>query len=263
MNVGAGSLEFAHARIWARWGARADEAQWRRIELTRDLAAVLDLARAGALARWVADLGPGATPHMIEHALRRQWRERVAELASWMPAAWQDAIDWCGLLVDLLPLQHLARGATPPAWCGDDARLRPLLAAERAGAATGGRAVHDPQAEPLRTLLEAARADPQRLPQQWLAGWRQRAPDGAGRAAIEHQLMPLLAQHSAAFGAPDAVDGWALRRALHARLVMLLRRALVEPIAAFAYLILTALEGERLRAELIARAAFPRRAPAS
>jgi hypothetical protein len=44
--------------------------------------------------------------------------------------------------------------------------------------------------------------------------------------------------------------------------VALLRRALVEPVAAFAFLALQALEFERLRAELVARAVFPGRVPA-
>jgi hypothetical protein len=253
MNIDAGSLEFAHARIWARWGQRADEWVWHRIEVTRDLGAVLELVRSGPLARWIAELGPDASPHAIEHALRRQWRERVAEPARWMPPAWRAAIEWCALLVDLPLLQHLARGGPLPGWTADDGSLRVLH--EAPGTA----------ADPLLSLLAAARADPARIGALWLAQWRRRVPHGpsaAGRDAIEAELVPLLARHAEAFGAPDAVDGWGLRQALHGRLVTMLRRALVQPVAAFVHLGLTALEGERLRAELVARATFPHRAPA-
>ena len=77
------------------------------------------------------------------------------------------------------------------------------------------------------------------------------------RASTTH-LAPLLAQHASAFAAPQALDGWALRRQLQLRLVLLLRRTLVEPVTAFVYLALSALECERLRGELVRRAAFPR-----
>jgi hypothetical protein len=52
-------------------------------------------------------------------------------------------------------------------------------------------------------------------------------------------------------------DGWPLRRTLQARLTLLFRRAMLDPAAAFAYLALTALDLERLRGELLRRAAFP------
>jgi hypothetical protein len=47
-----------------------------------------------------------------------------------------------------------------------------------------------------------------------------------------------------------------LRRALQARLSLLLRRATLEPAAAFIHLALSALELERLRGELLVRKLF-------
>ena len=108
-------------------------------------------------------------------------------------------------------------------------------------------------------MLAAARPDPSRLPALWRQGWRQRCPPGPAAAQVERQLAPLLAAHRQAFGAPEAVDGWALRRALQARLLALWRRTPVEPLAAFVWLALRALEAEQLRAELVTRAAFPPR----
>jgi hypothetical protein len=251
MNLATGSLELAHARIWARWGARPDEALWRRIEITRDLGAVLDIARSSSLARWIEGIAAGAGLHAIERALRRHWRERVAELATWMPAAWQPAVAWCALLVDLPVVQHLARGEGAPGWVTDDEALGALHDADGAAAGDGRRA-----------LLEAARGEPARLMPLWLAEWRAKLPREAGRGTLEQVLVPLVAAHATAFAAPQTVDGWALRRALQARLVLLLRRTLVEPASAFVYLALSALEFERLRAELIRRTAFARRSSA-
>jgi hypothetical protein len=71
--IDAGSLELAHARIWARHGERPDEALWRRIEAAREFAAVLDIARGSALARWLEGLGR-TDMHAIELALRCRWR---------------------------------------------------------------------------------------------------------------------------------------------------------------------------------------------
>jgi hypothetical protein len=113
----------------------------------------------------------------------------------------------------------------------------------------------------LRWLLEAARADPQRVLSLWREAWQRCLPRTGERQAVEARLAPLLSSHAAAFGSPEAVDGWALRRQLQARLILLLRRTLAEPATAFIYLALSALEFERVRGELLRRAAFPQRAP--
>lgn len=256
--IAAGSLEYSHARIWARFGQRPGEGLWRRIETTRDLAAVLELARASALACWVEGIGPAAGAHGIEQSLRRHWRERVAELATWMPLAWAAAIEWCAVLADLPAFQHLARAGAPLPWMAADARLRVLLDGA-VGADGGSSGKGEPsEAQAMRAVLAGARADPQGLLRLWRAEWRHRLPPAAASRVIDTQLVPLLAQHASAFAAPQAVDGWALRRRLQSRLVLLLRRSLVEPVTAFAYLALSALECERLRGELVRRAAFPR-----
>ena len=92
----------------------------------------------------------------------------------------------------------------------------------------------------------------------WRAEWHRRLPRAAVSQGIDTHLVPLLMQHASAFAAPQAVDGWALRRQLQSRLVLLLRRTLIEPATAFVDLALSALECERLRGELVRRAAFPR-----
>lgn len=245
--TGTGSMELAHARLWARHGRRPGETLWRRIESTRDLGAVLELARGSALADWLQGIDAGADSHAIESALRRHWRQQVAEVASWMPATWAQSIAWCGVLADLPALQHLARGERPPPWLADDPVLQP-----QAGGRLAGRSA-------AASLLRAARAEPRRLLALWSEEWRQRLPQAPGRHGVEAGLWPVLAAHAQAFAAPQAVDGWALRRALRERLVQLLRRTPLQPVTAFIHLALSALEGERLRGELVRRAAFPRR----
>lgn len=247
----SGSLELAHARIGARWGSLPDEAQWRRIEVTRELGPMLDLARASGLAPWLAAITVDSGLHRIESALRQQWRERVRELAAWMPADWQASIRWCAHLVDLPAVQHWARGELLPAWAADDAVLRSLVD-DRARQA----------AEPAwRDWLEVVHGQPSQILPAWRSAWQRLGPAGPGRDGVDAALLPLFERHAAAFAREhEGVDGWAERRVLRARLVAVLRRQALQPVEAFAFLALSALDAERLRAELVGRAAFPRRA---
>lgn len=230
MTRDTGSLELAHARIAARWGSRPDDALWRRIEATHELAAVLTLARASSLSRWLGGIDAGTGLHTIERLLRERWRQRVNEVAAWMPMPWQPALHWCAELIEL-------PGEQP--WAGDPARS--VRHAPEAGAG-------DKDAEEAAALLA-----------RWLARWRRLLPHDGGRETLERTLVPLLEGHRRAFAAPHTADGWALRRELQAKLVALLRRHAAEPVAAFVYLALCALELERLRGEITRRAAFPTR----
>ena len=67
-----------------------------------------------------------------------------------------------------------------------------------------------------------------------------------------------VALSASAFAAAAPGTGALLRRTLQARLALLLRRATLEPAAVFIHLALSALDWERLRAELLRRAWFPR-----
>ena len=246
-----GSLEYAHARLSARFGARPDELAWRRIEHLRDVSAVIDAARTSAFARWITGIGPASSAHAIDRELRNRFREQVAEVAAWMPEAWQPAILWCATVVDLPSVSHLARGGAVLPWMRDDAAMRDLTERESAGigaAPTGG----------ALAPLAAAWAEPERLARLWGAEWRRRIPR---RATDEPTLLDALARaiavHRVALRDPALGDGTALRRALQARLSLLFRRTVLDPAAAFVFVAQIGLDLERLRAELLRRAAFP------
>ncbi len=262
-----GSLEYAQARLWARYGARPDDAAWRRVEHARELPALIDAARASAFRHWITGIDATATPHRIEASLRDRFRDLVFEVASWMPDEWQAAVRWSAVAADLPALQHLARGGAFLPWMRDDPIYRDLSGPETGNAGAA------PVGGPLAPLA-AAWADPDRAARAWRDEWQRRLPRRAddegslggvpSRSALRYSPLGLmralereLASHWRALRDPSLGDGVALRRALQARLALLFRRAMHDPAAAFIFLAQIALDLERLRGELVRRAAFP------
>ena len=251
--IDAGGIEYANARLWARHGERPDEAVWRRVEVIRDFSALLEAARRlPALRNWVAGITPGAGVHEIEAKLRDQWRALAADVAGWMPDAWKPAVQWCSALVDVSVVQYLARGGAVLPWMQRDPLYRDLI-------------IDDPGVPPAAlgegrlAPLASAWHRPDDLAAAWREEWSRRLPhDGFTDNALLHALERALAAHYRQIGEATIGDGSPLRRALQARLVVLFRKAVLEPMAAFIFLALSALDFERLRGELLRRAAFPR-----
>jgi hypothetical protein len=248
------SLEYAQARLSARFGARPTELDWRRIEHVRGFAALIEAMRTPAFNAWMTGIGPMSSAHEIELRLRSRWRELAGEVRRWMPGPWQPAVAWCERLPDLPFIDHLARGGATLPWMRDDAVFREL--GER-GSAGGPSA---PVAGPFAPLA-AAWQEPGALWRCWRDEWHRRRPQRADGEDRERepldQLAATLGRHLGSFRDPLLTDGWPLRRALQAELVLLFRRAMLDPAAAFAFLALAALDLERLRGELLRRAAFP------
>ena len=250
--IECGSLEYAQARIGARHGERLREADWHRIEVLRELAPLLEVARATSLRSWLAGIDADSGVHRIDSAVRDRWRAIVAEVAGWMPAPWRPALAWWAVLVDLAPLQHLARGETPAPWMRDDEAWRELCAS--APESRAARLAEGPFA-----ALAPAWSAPETLPQVWHAEWRRRWP-GPRRDAGDmlERLGAALREHERQFAVATRGQGWLLRGALRVHLSLLLRRAALQPAAAFIHLALCALDLERLRAELVRRVVFAR-----
>jgi hypothetical protein len=244
-----GSLEYAQARLSARFGDRPDELAWRKLEHVRELPALVDVARNSAFRNWVGGISEVSMPHEIEAALRGHWRSHVTEVAAWMPDEWRAAVLWCAVLPDVPVIAHLARGDPALAWMRDDPLYGDLVDAEPG---TCPWALGVGPLAPLATGWN----DPGRLAALWRAEWERRAPD-AGDPVLRMDLGRALATHLAAFHDPLVKDGWPLRRVVEARLTLLFRRAMLDPMAVFAYVALIALDLERLRGEFLRRAAFP------
>jgi hypothetical protein len=251
MNRAIGGRELAHARLSARYGQRPDEAAWRRIAHLRSLAAVLDTARSTSLDAWLAGIGPGSTPHEIEYALRCRWRAVVGEVANWAPEEWQRAVEWCAVLADLSSLQHLARGGVALPWMRNDAMLHTVCGGDTTTCS------EPPKNGPF-AAIGAAWSEPERIGALWLAEWRRRMPSATGGEGVcMNQLVQAVQRHFADVREPGLRESEPMRRALESRLVRLFRRAALEIAEVFVFLALVALDLERLRGELVRRAAFP------
>ena len=246
--IECGSLEYAQARLQARHGQRASELPGSARDGAR-VRRLLDAARAGRAARpgWSASPRRPARTRSRPRCARTGVRA-VAEVVAWMPGPWQAALG-------------LVRGAARPAGAAApgarrrarrlDAQTTPrwrelcAVPPRRARGRAGRRALARAGAAPGPRPSTLARR---------LAGRVATAPAAAAAAKPTTacaRWWPRCGEHGAAFAAAPPGPGGPLRRALQARLSLLLRRAALEPAAAFIHLALCALDLERLRGELL------------
>jgi hypothetical protein len=100
-------------------------------------------------------------------------------------------------------------------------------------------------------------AHPTILPSLDRPEWRKRWPPGSGNEDDLSALAQLFTLHLARFRRAAPHEATALKRDFEARLLAIMRRHPMEPVAAFAWLGIAALDLERLRGELERRIAFP------
>ena len=256
--IDCGSLEFAHARLHSRHGQRADESTWQRLETVREFAALLETARGTSLQPWVFGLTATASARQIEAALRSQWRMTVVEVVGWMPARWQAALSWCAVLPDLPLLQHLACDGEVSAAMLDDPEHRALCDAPsgaRLAVLSAGRLAALAMAWSAQQT--SAGAQPSAWLFAWHAEWRRRLPRRTSETDDKLAWVEAaLHAHASAFAAAPPGSGKLLRQSLGTHLSQLLRRAMLDPAAAFIHITLCGLDLERLRGELLLRALF-------
>lgn len=244
--MNAPRFAYAQARIQSRYGQRPAPAAWEVLAAIVELPALLGQMRAGALRHWVVNIAPVTPPHEIERLLRARLCTLIGELERWVPDAWRAAVAWTAALVDLPALAHLLRGGVAHAWMQEEPGLRVLAAAEpaqRARLLAQG---------PLAALATGPGTT---LGERWLAEWRRRWPPLARRERVALEaLVSRVQAHARAFAAGPDGDG--ARRTLVAQLVPVFRAGFLTPVAAFAWLLFVALEGERVRAAVVTRAHF-------
>jgi hypothetical protein len=240
---------YAQARLQARFGDQPNAFVWEGLLSLVELPALLDQMRTTLLRHWIANISFPTPPHEMERLLRQRMRALIDEVAHWLPTAWRPAVQWTGILLDLPALMYLLRGGDAYAWMQEEPALRELAAvdpASRAGAAAEGR---------YAPLLPAG--DAEALAARWLAEWRRRWPEASGRerAALE-QLVEVVSTYLSRYATGDGASGQAARDRFAAEARVLFRRHALTPAAAFAWLLLVALELERVRGAVVERALY-------
>lgn len=258
-------LEYGYARLSARLAARPDDRLWRQLRSARGLRAAIDAVRGSAAAPYVAGVAMRGTIDDIELAFRQHLRARIREVTGWAPQGWRTALRWTEVLIDLPAVQHLRGDAPPAKWLRSDPHLSAYAAPDRIS--RRARLAQGPLA-PL-AAAEAMPSDSRRrhaghdtaarlhpLLSAWLAQWQQRWP----RCSDEQRsslllLLRIVKAHVAAFATLPVEATAAARERLAERVRRQLHDAAAQPAALFAYLLLIALDLERLRGEFALRAA--------
>ncbi|HSN72554.1 MAG TPA: hypothetical protein VLT59_13650 [Steroidobacteraceae bacterium] len=245
----AGNLDYAQARLQARHGQRMRPSDWARLDASRDLQHFLATAATSPLVRWTSPLNPEMNAHELERALRKAWREYVAEICDWLPAAWQSTAAWSGTLVDLQYVARLADPTPAPSWMFADpvyGSIAPGSPAERAAAMA---------ATPLAPLAPAL-LGLNGVVDLWVAEWQRRQPPvDADAAASLRALARILA--GAALTRPEGrPSGHATEGSMRDGISRLFRHAAGTPVSAFAHLALVADDLRMLRGRVVERAAF-------
>jgi len=243
-------MDYAQARIQARFGERPDESTWHAVGSARGPGALLEVARSCGLRRWIAGLDASCGSHAIEISLRARWRECILELSSWMPPEWRPATLWLSGLADLPALCRLARGEPALAWMNQDPILRPYCIAD----------VSERQTRLKRELLAFVESAPtaagapdapaedfeSQVRRAWHAQWRRLWPTRRETVSLDRLLAVVEA------GSRERMSTG--QQALVRRLRALFRDLTLRPAAAFAFLALVAVDIARLRAELLKHA---------
>lgn len=239
---------YAQARLQSRFGERPATSDWQHLEATRDLGAVLQVLRAGRLARWTARINGRPGAHELERRLRDEWMRAVDEVASWQPGPWRAGTHWMRWITYLPALQKLARGGRAPAWMRADSVLGPIVAREprERGPALVGTPLA-PLAAGFGTPPDVARA--------WAAHWQTLWPEGESARRPLRQLVALLRAHRTRLAeAPPEATSRESMQSLERRLELLFRRHPLSAAAGAAYVCLMQLDLQRLRGLLAVRA---------
>lgn len=257
------ALDYGYARVAARLSTRPDEKLWRQLRSARSLQAAVDAVRGSPAAPYVAGVGLRGSIDDVELAFRQHLRARIREVTGWAPQAWRPALHWTETLVDLPAVQHLLGDEPLPRWVRIDPHLAEYAAEDRLarrsrlaqGALAPLLAAMHPPAPSKPVSPRRSHATLHALLSAWQAQWQRRWPrcsDEQGSALS--LLLRTVRSHVAAFGALPVDATGAARERLAERVRRQLHDAAAQPAALFAYLVLVALDLERLRGELALRA---------
>lgn len=227
----AAAFAYGLTRMHARLAARPTNEVRRRLVTITDFGHFLQAASRAGFKLWLHHLAPASGPHPVELAIRLAFRDRLAEIARWLPERWTPALDWLAVVPSLPALDRMLAGEPAPDWLVRDPALAPLAEAGPAGL-RAELALRFPG-------LEAAEAG--RLDAAWLARMRLTLPEHSN--AVQDLAETLLREQMVCD--PHRVDVEALE--------LTFRRRREIPLRILAYSALLRLDFEFLRGQLARR----------
>jgi len=223
---------YLQARIQARYAALPNESLWLHLGALKELASFLEEARSTSLAHWITGLSTSSDVREMEQYLQRHLAETIRETTRWFDPQWHPAMQWLETLSELPTLDYLRRNDLAPE--GEVSEL-------------------------LLLGMSDQELENQHLQQAWITVWQSRWPRESRQNLLGMKsLQQTLEHHYAQFPDLSVQEAWVSRQDLELRLRLFFRRHVLQPAMAFAYLSLVALGLERLRAELMRRALFPK-----
>jgi hypothetical protein len=243
---------YTQVRLQARHGMRPDEHIWQIVESKKELENYLQAASKTPLKNWVAGLQAKDSHHVIETALMKRYREYVADVASWVPPPWRDAVQWIVCLTYLPAFNYMLTGNTAYQWMLEDPHLKNFTAVNPE------LRLDNFSRSPYAPLLGPWQAN-QSLVKGWLAHWQSLWPEKkASQQAPNRELIAIVEAHIDLFKQLAPTVTWRQRQRLVAKLTLMFRKYAFEPVAVFIHLLLVALDVERLRGSIARRHLFPR-----
>lgn len=222
-------LEYAQARVQARYAERPGMAVWAGLDQIQDFGRYLQQATAAGFGRWLEKLGPESTPYVIEISLREAFRQHIQEVSGWMPEAWRDSVSWFSVLIDLEQIRRIISGESLPSWTKDDPFLRHISSSS--------------DVWPMPMMVDAG-SEAESFSERWRLLWRGSWPGISGDTERDllqlSELLPISAFD-------DAPVKWLERN---------FRRHARQPIAIFSYLTLILADLLRLKGEMMMRDTF-------
>lgn len=222
---------FAQARLQAHNGRRPTRATWQYLNASKSLGHYLESARQTGMGPWVGHITANSDIHVIEHALRNDWRAYVQKVSAWLPPSWRPATEWAAVLADLPQT-----APTPASQVDPDPPPAHLAEKSDADPRSWANTALDLWAQHFRRLWPPCRQDERRELEKLLA-------------LLGHELGPQQSAHS--------IGGTKRRHQLTVRLERLLHHHGQTPLAVFAFLSLVAVDLQHLRAHLVHRCLFP------
>ncbi|MGA9333914.1 MAG: hypothetical protein WBV39_06520 [Rudaea sp.] len=229
MRVAREGSEYALTRLHARYALLMLPDQWSQLERIENFAAFVQQARDTVLRPWLVHFDPHVDAHRIEATLRELFRQRVAQVARWIPRQERAAIQWVEQAILLPVRRHRSSGGEAYPW------LAPTPVADEIPVETDGAA----------------------LVRAWLAGWRRLWParmENRERRSLERLIAVCQATQRGLRDEAFRDAGGTVSVELDLR--RMFRRADGSLAGASAYLVLLWLQTVRLRGALLRRRLF-------